>query len=151
MRVLLQRVTKASVTIENRIIGQIGPGLVILLGVKQNDTLAAAEYLAHKIVNLRVFQDENGKFNRSALEVGAELLVVSQFTLYADTLRGRRPGFSQAARPEVSIPLYEQFVALLKNYGLKVETGQFGAYMSVEIINDGPVTIMLDSEDKLKQ
>jgi D-tyrosyl-tRNA(Tyr) deacylase len=150
MRALLQRVQKGSVTVDDKIIGQIGPGLVILLGVKNGDTEVAAEYLANKIVNLRIFQDENGKFNRSALDVSAELLAISQFTLYADTRRGRRPGFSEAARPELSIPLYEKFVDLLKESGLKVETGEFGAHMVVEIINDGPVTIMLDSEDKLK-
>ncbi len=150
MRALIQRVKKGSVTVDNKMIGQIGQGLVILLGVKDGDTEAAADYLANKIVNLRIFQDENGKFNRSALDVGAELLAISQFTLYADTKRGRRPGFSEAARPEISIPLYDTFVEFLKSSGLKVETGEFGAHMVVEIINDGPVTIMLDSEDKLK-
>jgi D-tyrosyl-tRNA(Tyr) deacylase len=150
MRALLQRVQKGSVTVDDKIIGNIGPGLVIFLGVKDGDTEAAADYLVNKIVNLRIFQDENGKFNRSALDVGAELLAISQFTLYADTRRGRRPGFSEAARPELSIPLYEKFVDLLKESGLAVETGEFGAHMVVEIINDGPVTIMLDSEDKLK-
>lgn len=150
MRALVQRVQKGSVTVDDNVIGQINHGLVILLGVKDGDTEAAAEYLAQKIVNLRIFQDENGKFNRSALDVGAELLAISQFTLYADTRRGRRPGFSEAARPEVSIPLYEKFVDYLKSSGLTVETGEFGAHMIVEIINDGPVTIMLDSEDKLK-
>lgn len=129
-------------------IGQIGPGLVILLGVRNGDDDAAAVYLANKIVNLRIFEDDNGKFNRSALEVRAELLVISQFTLYADTKRGRRPGFSDAAPPEISIPLYERFVELLKESGFTVATGEFGAHMVVEIINDGPVTIMLDSEDK---
>lgn len=150
MRALIQRVQKGSVTVDDTIIGQINTGLVILLGVKDGDTEAAAEYLANKIVNLRIFQDANGKFNRSALDVGAELLAISQFTLYADTTRGRRPGFSEAARPEVSIPLYEKFVDFLKESGLNVETGEFGAHMIVEIINDGPVTIMLDSDDKLK-
>jgi D-tyrosyl-tRNA(Tyr) deacylase len=150
MRALIQRVQKGSVTVDDNVIGQINQGLVILLGVKDGDTEAAAEYLAQKIVNLRIFQDENGKFNRPALDVGAELLAISQFTLYADTRRGRRPGFSDAARPEVSIPLYEKFVEYLQSSGLKVETGEFGAHMIVEIINDGPVTIMLDSEDKLK-
>jgi len=150
MRALIQRVQQGSVTVDDKIIGQIKTGLVILLGVKDGDTEAAAEYLANKIVNLRIFQDANGKFNRSALDVGAELLAISQFTLYADTTRGRRPGFSEAARPEVSIPLYEKFVDFLKESGLNVETGEFGAHMIVEIINDGPVTIMLDSEDKLK-
>lgn len=149
MRALIQRVQKGSVTVDDKIIGQIGLGLVILLGVKDGDTEAVAAYLANKIVNLRIFQDEDGKFNRSALDVGAELLAISQFTLYADTKRGRRPGFSDAARPDISTPLYEKFVDLLKESGLKIETGKFGAHMIVEIINDGPVTILLDSEDKL--
>ncbi|MBN1561132.1 D-tyrosyl-tRNA(Tyr) deacylase [candidate division KSB1 bacterium] len=148
MRALLQRVQKGSVTVDDEMIGQIGPGLVILLGVRNGDDDAAAVYLANKIVNLRIFEDDNGKFNRSALEVRAELLVISQFTLYADTKRGRRPGFSDAAPPEISIPLYERFVELLKESGFTVATGEFGAHMVVEIINDGPVTIMLDSEDK---
>lgn len=137
-------------TIDGQVVGRIGAGLVILLGVKVGDEQAAAERLVNKIVNLRIFEDESGKFNLSAMEVGAELLVISQFTLFADTRRGRRPGFSDAARPEVSVPLYEKFVDLLRQSGLKVQTGQFGAHMVVEIINDGPVTIMLDSEDKSK-
>ncbi len=136
--------------VDGRVVGRIGAGLVILLGVKTGDKQAAAEYLVNKIVNLRIFEDENGKLNLSALDVGAELLVISQFTLFADTRRGRRPGFSDAARPEVSVPLYEKFVELLRQTGARVQTGRFGAHMLVEIINDGPVTIMLDSEDKLK-
>ena len=150
MRALLQRVQAGSVTIDGKVISRIGKGLVILLGIRVGDEEAAAAYLARKIVNLRIFEDENGKFNRSALDTAAELLVVSQFTLYADTRRGRRPGFSDAAPPEVSIPLYERFVQLLKESGLVVMTGTFGAFMIVEIMNDGPVTIMLDSEEKLK-
>lgn len=150
MRALLQRVKRGSVTVENQVIGSIDAGLVVLIGVKEGDDVSAAEYLASKIVNLRIFEDEAGKFNLSALDVKAELLAVSQFTLFADTKRGRRPGFSEAARPEISIPLYEKVVDLLKQSGLKVETGEFGAHMVVEIINDGPVTIMLDSEDKLR-
>jgi len=138
------------VAVDGRVVGRIGAGLVILLGVKTGDKQAAAEYLVNKIVNLRIFEDENGKLNLSALDVGAELLVISQFTLFADTRRGRRPGFSDAARPEVSVPLYEKFVELLQQTGARVQTGRFGAHMLVEIINDGPVTIMLDSEDKLK-
>ena len=148
MRALLQRVKRGSVTVENQVIGSIDAGLVVLIGVKEGDDVSAAEYLASKIVNLRIFEDEAGKFNLSALDVKAELLAVSQFTLFADTKRGRRPGFSEAARPEISIPLYEKVVDLLKQSGLKVETGEFGAHMVVEIINDGPVTIMLDSRDK---
>ena len=150
MRALIQRVARGSVAVDGRVVGRIGAGLVILLGVKTGDKQAAAEYLVNKIVNLRIFEDENGKLNLSALDVGAELLVISQFTLFADTRRGRRPGFSDAARPEVSVPLYEKFVELLQQTGARVQTGRFGAHMLVEIINDGPVTIMLDSEDKLK-
>ncbi len=151
MRVLLQRVTHGSVAVENTTIGQIGAGLVVLLGVKTNDTEADAEYLANKIVNLRIFSDSDGKFNLSALDVGAEILAISQFTLYADTRRGRRPGFTDAAAPDISIPLYEKFVELLRKSGLTVATGSFGAHMHVQIFNDGPVTIMLDSEDKISK
>jgi len=150
MRTLVQRVSRGSVAVDDKVIGRIGRGLVVLVGVKNNDSEADAEYVANKIINLRIFKDEEGKFNLSALDVGAELLVISQFTLYADTRRGRRPGFTDAARPEISVPLYERVVTLLRQSGLKVETGEFGAHMVVEIINDGPVTIMLDSEDKIK-
>ncbi|MBN1465170.1 D-tyrosyl-tRNA(Tyr) deacylase [candidate division KSB1 bacterium] len=150
MRALVQRVQKGSVAVGDEIVGRIGPGLVILLGVRNGDDETAAAYLANKIVNLRIFQDENEKFDRSALAVGAELLAISQFTLYADTTRGRRPGFSDAAPPPVSIPLYEKFVEFLRESNLTVQTGVFGAHMIVEIINDGPVTILLDSEEKRK-
>ena len=150
MRTLVQRVSRGSVAVDDKVIGRIGRGLVVLVGVKNNDSEADAEYVANKIINMRIFKDEKGKFNLSALDVGAELLVISQFTLYADTRRGRRPGFTDAARPEISVPLYERVVTLLRQSGLKVETGEFGAHMVVEIINDGPVTIMLDSEDKIK-
>jgi len=148
MRALLQRVSHASVRVNNEMIGKIQKGFVVLLGVAQDDTDEDVSYLVNKIVNLRVFSDVDGKFNLSALDEQAELLVISQFTLYADTRRGRRPGFSNAAPPELSIPLYEKTVELLKATGLKVETGEFGANMQVEIHNDGPVTIMLDSSDK---
>ena len=147
MRALVQRVTRGSVTIEGRVTGAINAGLVILLGVNVNDTAAEGELLASKIANLRIFTDTDGKFNLSALEVKAEILVVSQFTLYADTRRGRRPGFTDAARPEVAIPLYEQFVTQLRAQGSTVVTGEFGADMLVEIHNDGPVTIWLDTDE----
>ena len=147
MRALVQRVTRGSVTIEGRVTGAINAGLVILLGVNVNDTAADGELLASKIANLRIFTDADGKFNLSALEVKAEMLVVSQFTLYADTRRGRRPGFTDAARPEVAIPLYEQFVTQLRAQGSTVVTGEFGADMLVEIHNDGPVTIWLDTDE----
>jgi len=125
--------------------GAIGRGLVILVGVRNGDTEADAEFLAQKCVNLRIFADEQGKFNLSALDVGAELLVVSQFTLYADCRRGRRPGFSDAAPPEISKPLYDRFVQALRTHGLSVAEGVFGAHMVVHISNDGPVTVIVDS------
>lgn len=127
--------------------GAIEGGLVILLGVGAGDTAAEAELLANKIANLRIFGDAEGKFNLSALDVGAEMLVVSQFTLFADCRRGRRPSFSDAARPETAIPLYEAFVERLRGMGFRVETGEFQAMMLVEIKNDGPVTIWLDTEE----
>lgn len=147
MRALLQRVTKGSVTIAERIAGEIGAGYVILLGVGGNDTEADADALISKIVNLRVFADEAGKFNLSALDVKAEMLVVSQFTLYADCRKGRRPSFTDAARPEIAAPICDLFVAKLRALGFAVATGEFGADMHVEIHNDGPVTIWLDTAD----
>ncbi len=146
MRVVLQRVSHSKVTVNGKIIGEIGPGYIILLGVKEGDSEKEAKFLAEKIVNLRVMSDENDKMNRSILDVGGKILVVSQFTLYADTSGGRRPSFIQAAKPEISKPLYELFVEELKRLGVKkVATGEFGAYMEVEICNDGPVTIIMDS------
>ncbi len=147
MRAVLQRVTQGRVTIEKRVAGEIGAGLVILLGIGANDTEAGAAMLANKIANLRIFAGCEGKFNLSALEVKAEMLVISQFTLYADSRKGRRPSFIDAARPEIAIPLYEKFVSELKAMGFKVETGEFQAEMLVEIHNSGPVTIWLDTED----
>ncbi len=146
MQALIQRVQKASVTIDNQVVGRINKGLVILLGVKNGDTEAEIPYLAEKCINLRIFEDDAGKMNRSGLEVGAEYLIISQFTLYADTRHGRRPGFSDAAPPEISRPLYDKFVAFLKDKGLTVATGEFGAYMLVEIHNDGPVTLTIRSK-----
>lgn len=146
MRAVVQRVSKGRVTVEGRVTGEIGNGLVILLGVGAGDTLAEVDLLAEKIARLRIFSDEAGKFNLSAIDVGAGMLVVSQFTLYADCRRGRRPGFTDAARPEVAIPLYEAFVAALRKMELRVETGQFQAMMMVDISNDGPVTIWLDTD-----
>ncbi len=147
MRALIQRVTRGSVTIDGQVTGAISAGLVILLGVNINDTAAESELLASKIANLRIFSDSEGKFNLSALDAKAELLVVSQFTLYADTRRGRRPGFTDAARPETAIPLYENFVEQLRSLGFRVATGEFGADMLIEIHNDGPVTIWLDTDE----
>lgn len=145
MRAVVQRVTKASVSIGGKVVGKIDRGLVILLGVKNGDTESDAKFLADKCVNLRIFADEAGKFNLSALDVGGELLAISQFTLYGDTRKGRRPSFVDAAPPETSQPLYEKFVAYLRESELKLATGEFGAMMLVEIHNDGPVTIILDS------
>jgi D-tyrosyl-tRNA(Tyr) deacylase len=146
MRAVVQRVSEGRVTVEDHVTGQIGPGLVILLGVGATDTTTEVELLVRKITQLRIFSDADGKFNLSALDVGAEMLVVSQFTLLADCRRGRRPSFSDAARPEVAITLYEAFVAKLRDLGCRVETGQFQAMMRVEIHNDGPVTIWLDTD-----
>ena len=146
MRAVIQRVTEASVTVDNQVVGQIGHGLLVLLGVGIGDRPAEALLLAEKIANMRIFRDEAGRFERSALEVGAAALVVSQFTLYADTRRGRRPSFSDAAPPEIAAPLVDAFAAALRERGLRVATGVFGAHMDVALINDGPVTILLDSD-----
>ncbi len=145
MRAILQRVTKGQVTIAGRVSGAIESGLVILLGIGNDDTATELELLIHKILNLRIFADAEGKFNLSAADVKAELLVVSQCTLYADCRKGRRPGFTDAARPEVAAPMCKLFVERLRALGCKVETGEFGADMLVEIHNDGPVTIWLDT------
>lgn len=146
MRAVVQRVTSGSVSIGGKIVGQIGKGLVILLGVKNGDSDADAKFLADKCVNFRIFEDAAGKFNLSALEVGAELLIISQFTVYGDTRKGRRPSFIEAAQPEISIPLYEKFIDFSKQSGLKVQSGEFGAMMLVQINNDGPVTIIVESK-----
>ncbi len=150
MRALLQRAAAASVSIDGEITASIGRGLVVLLGVARGDVEADAEYLVGKTVNLRIFADESGHFNLSALDVGAELLVVSQFTLYAGTRKGRRPDFTAAAPPGEAEGLYERAVELFRESGLRVATGRFGALMTVSIENHGPVTIMLDSGDRLR-
>src|SRR5262245_1985485 len=147
MRAILQRVRQGRVTIAERVTGEIGEGLVILLGIGASDTDREIEVLANKIANLRIFADHEGKFNLSAIETGADLLVVSQFTLYADCRKGRRPSFTDAARPEVASLLCDRFVSKLRETGLKVETGEFQADMLVEIHNSGPVTIWLDTAD----
>lgn len=146
MRALVQRVTRAGVSVEGATIGQIGRGLVVLAGVTPSDEPSDVEFLANKIANLRIFEDDAGKFNFSALDVRAEILVVSQFTLYADTNRGRRPDFLAAARPEQAEPLVEALASRLESLGLSVAGGKFQAKMLVEILNDGPVTIWLDSK-----
>ncbi|MYC30346.1 MAG: D-tyrosyl-tRNA(Tyr) deacylase [Chloroflexi bacterium] len=148
MRALIQRVTEASVTVGNDQVGHIGPGLVVLLGVSAEDTEADAQYLVEKTVNLRIFADAQNRFNHSALDTGADLMVVSQFTLYGDTRKGRRPDFTSAAPPEHAERLYQHCVELFTSTGLRVATGVFQEYMQVSLQNDGPVTLMLDSSDR---
>lgn len=148
MRVLLQRVSQASVRVEQEVVGQIGAGLLIFLGAGQGDARADLDYILEKSLNLRIFADAQGKMNRSALDVGAEVLVVSQFTLYAQTRRGRRPSFVDAMEPEGAEQLYEMFLARVRDALGHVESGQFGAHMHVELVNDGPVTIWIDSADR---
>jgi D-tyrosyl-tRNA(Tyr) deacylase len=148
VRALLQRVTRASVRVDGEMIGEIGPGLAILLGVGPDDTDAVADELARRSVELRIFRDEGGRTNRSLADIGGAALVVSQFTLYADTRRGRRPGFTGAAPPELAERLYERFAAAIRTADLTVATGSFGAEMQVELVNDGPFTIWLDSADR---
>ena len=144
MRAILQRVSKASVTVEGQVISSIGPGLLILLGVGHGDGEEQAAFLADKIANLRIFEDEAGKTNLSVLDVSGAAIVVSQFTLYADMRKGRRPSFTDAALPDVAAPLVERFVELLRAQGVPTQTGQFGAHMQVAIHNNGPVTIWLE-------
>ena len=146
MRAVLTRVKHASVSVDGKVIGQIGEGFLVLLGVTHEDTEAQAVKLADKLTGLRIFEDEHEKMNRSLTDVGGELLIVSQFTLYANCKKGRRPGFLAAARPEVAIPLYEKFVQLCRDKGFHTETGEFGAYMQVDSLNDGPLTIILDTD-----
>ena len=146
MRAVVQRVSRARVVVDGQVRGEIGAGLVVLLGVGRGDTNASAAYLAEKVAGLRIFDDDQGKMNRSLLEIGGAALVVSQFTLYGDVRRGRRPGFDQAAAPAQASQLYEEFVRELGAKGVRVETGVFQARMSVELANEGPVTILLDSE-----
>jgi len=145
VRVLLQRVTRASVTVGEETVGSIGPGLVVFLGVGAGDTEADARLLADKLLHLRIFADDASKFNRSALDTRAGILVVSQFTLYADARKGRRPSFTEAAPPALAESLYNRVVELLRASGLTVASGRFAAHMRVELVNDGPVTIWLDS------
>lgn len=144
MRVLLQRVSSASVTVSGRVTGQIARGYLLLVGFTHDDDAAKLEWMADKVHGLRLFADAEGKMNLGLDDVGGQVLVVSQFTLYGDAQKGRRPSFIDAARPEVAIPLYERFVALLRERGLHVETGEFGAMMDVALVNDGPVTLWLE-------
>jgi D-aminoacyl-tRNA deacylase len=145
MRAVLQRVTRACVRVENETVGEIGPGLVVLLGIAQDDTGQDAKYLLEKITSLRIFDDADGRMNLSVTKVGGALLIVSQFTLYGDARRGRRPSWSEAASPEMAEPLYERFVAEARACVAHVATGSFRRMMHLELINDGPVTILLDS------
>lgn len=146
MRAVVQRVSRAKVTVAGEIAGEIGRGLLVLLGVGREDSAADAEYLADKIIGLRIFEDDAGKMNRSVAEVGGAVLAVSQFTLYGDVRKGKRPSFDEAARPERARGLYERFVERVGASGLRCETGRFQEMMEVELVNDGPVTILLDSE-----
>ena len=146
MRAILQRVSEARVQIDGAIVGEIGHGLLVLLGVTKSDTAEQARWLADKIVSLRIFNDAEGKVNLDVAEVGGAILVVSQFTLYGDCSKGRRPSFIDAAPPETAIPLYEEFINAVKAHGIPTATGRFGAMMQVSLINDGPVTLILDSK-----
>ena len=148
MRVVLQRVAHTSVTVDGEIIGKIQRGFLLLVGVTHDDAMEDMEYLVRKIVQMRIFEDEEGKLNRSIQDIGGEILSVSQFTLYADTKKGNRPSFSKAAPGDVALEMFEQFNGLLRDTGIPVETGQFGADMKVELLNDGPVTILLDSKTR---
>jgi D-tyrosyl-tRNA(Tyr) deacylase len=145
MRAVVQRVTEARVEVAGEVVGEIGAGLLVLLGVARDDTASDADYLSEKTINLRIFDDADGKMNRSLLDIGGEMLVASQFTLFGDTRRGRRPSYTEAAEPEKANELYEYFVERVRSLGVKVETGVFQAMMKVSLINDGPVTILLDS------
>ena len=144
MRVLLQRVSRAEVRVDERVTGKIGRGYLLLVGFTHPDAEPALAWMADKVIGLRLFGDAEDKMNRALADVGGALLVVSQFTLYGDAVKGRRPSFIDAARPEQAVPLYERFIALLRERGVEVETGEFGAMMDVELVNDGPVTLWLE-------
>ena len=149
MKVVIQRVSKASVSVDNKIIASIQQGVLILLGIEAQDTQVDIDWLSNKIINLRIFDDQNGVMNDSLLKVNGDVIVVSQFTLQASTKKGNRPSYIRAAKPDVAIPLYEKFITTLeKETSIKIQTGQFGADMKVELLNDGPVTIIIDSKNK---
>jgi D-aminoacyl-tRNA deacylase len=146
MRAVVQRVSESSVSVDNEIVGKIGKGILVLLGIAEDDTDRDVDYMAEKIANLRIFQDEEDKMNLSVLDVKGEALVISQFTLLGDCRKGRRPSYVHAARPELAVPLYEKFMKKLESYGVPVEKGIFQAMMKVHLVNDGPVTLMIDSK-----
>lgn len=146
MRAVVQRAARAAVTVDGEVVGEIGLGVAVLLGVGQDDGQALAHWLADKVAGLRIFGDANGKLNLSVLEAGGEALVVSQFTLWGDCAKGRRPSYGRAAPPELALPLYEAFCDRLASHGLRVATGRFGAMMQVNLVNDGPVTLLLDTD-----
>lgn len=146
MRAVIQRVSRASVKIDGAIHGEISHGMVVLLGISGSDAVSDLQWLAEKVVNLRIFEDQQGKMNKSLTDIGGEMLIISQFTLYGDCRKGRRPGFSSAAAPEIAEPLYRRFIEEVKNRQIKVATGIFQASMEIELVNDGPVTLLLDSE-----
>ncbi len=149
MRSVVQRVSRASVTIDGEEVGRIGRGLVVLLGIHAGDTSKDLRWMTDKILNLRIFEDDDGKMNHSLFDIDGEVLIVSQFTLYGDCRKGRRPGYSSAARPEIAEPLYEQFVENVRQNGIITATGKFQAMMNVELINDGPVTLIVDSPQQM--
>ena len=148
MRAVIQRVSQAAVSVDQQEIGKIGCGLLVLLGIHETDTPKDVEYLVKKIAQMRIFEDDQGKMNISVEDVGGQILSVSQFTLFAETKKGNRPSFVEAARPEIAIPLYESFNEGIRSRGITVATGQFGADMSISLVNDGPVTIIIDSKNK---
>ncbi|PAF38941.1 D-tyrosyl-tRNA(Tyr) deacylase [Terribacillus saccharophilus] len=148
MKVVAQLSKEASVTVREEVIGRIGKGFMLLVGITHEDTEADLDYIVNKLIHLRVFEDDDGKMNESLLQIGGEILSISQFTLYADTRKGRRPSFTDAAKPDIAIKLYEKFNQKLTEAGIHVETGEFGAHMDVQLINEGPITIILDSADR---
>jgi D-tyrosyl-tRNA(Tyr) deacylase len=148
MKVVVQRAKKAKVTVNGEVVGAIGHGLVLLVGVTHSDTIEDVAFIADKIAHLRIFEDETGKMNLSVLDVGGDILSVSQFTLYGDCRKGRRPNFMEAAKPDHALPLYKALNEALRQKGIRVETGKFGAMMEVELINDGPVTLIVESKEK---
>ena len=147
MRAVIQRVKHSSVTVDGNILGEIGNGLLVLLGVTHTDTEIEVNWLAAKVKDLRIFEDEEGKMNLGLEDIKGELLVISQFTLYGNCIKGRRPGFTEAARPDLAEPLYEKFLEKCRSFGIKTECGKFGADMKVELLNDGPVTMIIDTKD----